>query len=182
MTTPAEAKQLLDELDACPGGLAGWSKFEDLCTDILAFLFVPPLQPCHRQARTFSEIDRRDAVFPNRVTDGSGAWGHLLSELDARMVLFEFKNYEKSEVGKEEVNQTRNYLTSPLGRLAILCTRTEPVDSAYQKRNTIWSGERKVILFVSPDDLREMVYLKEQGLDPGDLILDLVERFYLQWE
>jgi hypothetical protein len=27
-----------------------------------------------------------------------------------------------------------------------------------------------------------MVCMKERGNDPGDLILDLVERFYLEWE
>ena len=32
------------------------------------------------------------------------------------MVLVEFKNYDSEEVGKDEVNQTRNYLTNPARR------------------------------------------------------------------
>jgi hypothetical protein len=178
----ADVHKVLAQLDHCAPGLAGWAEFEDLCTEVLSFLCVPPLERCIRQSRTFSGIERRDAVFPNRVSNGDGPWGRLLHELDARMILFEFKNYDRTEVGKDEVNQTRNYLTKPMGRLAILCCRTAPTVSAYRKRNTIWSEDGKVILFLTPAHLHEMVCMKERGRDPGDLILDLVERFYLEWE
>jgi hypothetical protein len=47
-------------------------------------------------------------------------WDRLHRELQARMVLVEFKNYDAEDVGKDEVNQTRNYLTKPMGRLAII--------------------------------------------------------------
>jgi len=42
-------------------------------------------------------------------------------------VLFEFKNYDKEEIGKEETNQTRNYLAKPNGEAGhhLLQSRSE---------------------------------------------------------
>lgn len=98
------------------------------------------------------------------------------------MIPFEFKNYDTTEIGKDEVNQTRNYLTTPMGKLAILCTNKKPNRAAHLKRNTIYSEDKKVILFLTPDELIEMIAIKERGEDPSNLILDLVELFYIQHE
>lgn len=169
-------------LQECPAGHAGWKLFEDACIEALRFLFVPPLTEPIIQPRTYSGIDRRDAVFPNRNMDEPNYWGHLFRELGARMVLFEFKNYDTEEIGKDETNQTRNYLTAPMGKLAIMCCNREPNHAAHIKRNTIFSEDGKVILFVTREQLIEMLFIKERGEDPSDLIMDLVERFYLQHE
>lgn len=177
-----KAQEIRHRLEACPSGRAGWREFEDACIDALRFLFVPPLTAPIIQPRTFSGIDRRDAVFPNRNIHGENNWAHLLRELSARIVLFEFKNYDIEEIGKEETNQTRNYLTSPMGRLAIICCNKLPNHSAHIKRNTIFSEEGKVILFLTKEQMIEMLFIKERGEDPSDLIMDLIERFYLQHE
>jgi hypothetical protein len=171
-----------ERLHRCPAGHKGWREFEDCCVDLLRFLFVPPLTAPIIQARSYSGIDRRDAVFPNRNIGSDNNWGHLYRELSARMILFEFKNYDGDEIGKEETNQTRNYLTSPMGRLAIMCCNQMPNRSAHIKRNSVFSEDKKVILFLTPDHLLEMLAIKERGEDPSDLILDLLERFYIQYE
>lgn len=178
----SDPEQFRGRLKAVRAGMSGWKPFEDVCTDILKYLFVPPLEKPVVQARSYSGIDRRDAIFANRNHDGAGNWVHLYKELGARMILFEFKNYDLIEVGKDEVNQTRNYLTAPMGRLAVLCSNKKPDGAAHQKRNTIFSEEKKVILFIGPDELTEMMAIKERGDDPSDLILDLVELFYIQHE
>ena len=98
------------------------------------------------------------------------------------MVLFEFKNYDKKEIGKDETNQTRNYLTKPMGRLAIMCCNRIPNDAAHIKRNSIFSEDGKVVLFPTKEHLVEMLFIKERGEDPSDLIMDMIEQFYLQHE
>jgi hypothetical protein len=40
----------------------------------------------------------------------------------------------------------------------------------------------KVIMFLTKDHLKEMLFIKERGEELLDLIRDLVERFYLQHE
>jgi hypothetical protein len=178
--TPEEV--IRRRLLACPAGLAGWREFEEASLEALEYLFVPPLTTPIVQPRTYSGIDRRDAVFPNRNLDGGGHWSHLLQELGARMVLVEFKNYDAEDIGKEEVNQTASYLRKPMGKLAILVTNKEPDHAAHVKRNTIFSEDGKVILFITTQQLIEMLDIRERGEDPADLIMDAVERFYLQHE
>ena len=178
----SNVQSIRKSLEDCPAGRDGWKQFEDTCVEALRFLFVPPLTEPIIQPRTYSGIDRRDAVFPNRNIDEPNNWARLHRELAARMVLVEFKNYDAEEIGKEETNQTRNYLSTPMGKLAIMCCNREPNRAAYIKRNTIFSEDGKVILFVTTEQLIEMLFIKERGDDPSDLIMDLVERFYLQYE
>jgi hypothetical protein len=179
---PTPEEELRTKLALVPKGALGWRQFELAGLDVLRHLFVPPLSEPISQPRTYSGIDRRDAIFPNRNIGSANQWGHLLSELEARLVLVEFKNYDQTEVGKDEVNQTRNYLTKPMGRLALMITATEPNGAAHQKRNSVYSEDGKVILFLTVSHLEEMLYIKERGEDPADLIMDLVERFYINWE
>ncbi len=183
----SQVNDFIQNLDACPLGNAGWSQFEELCTDILNFLFVPPLNPPRRQCRTYSGVNRRDAIFPNRNISPSPAlnarnWYHLFVELDARMILFEYKNYDSTDIGHEEVNQTRNYLTNPMGRFGIMVCSKAPVDSAHRQRNSVFTNDRKVIIFITKDHLKEMLAMKERGDEPSDLVIDLVEQFYIQHE
>lgn len=63
----------------------------------------------------------------------------------------------------------------------MVCSK-RPAGSAHSKRNSIYSEDGKVILFLSKEHLIEMLYIKERGEDPSDLIMDLVEEFYLQHE
>lgn len=183
----SQVNDFIQRLDACPLGRAGWSQFEDLCTEILTFLFVPPLNNPTRQARMYSGVNRRDAIMPNRNITPNGIensknWHHLFLELNARMILFEFKNYNATEIGQGEVNQTRNYMTAPMGRLSIMICSKVPNDSAHRQRNIVFNQDDKVILFITKEQLREMLLIKERNEDPSDLIIDLVERFYIQHE
>lgn len=174
-------------LDACPVGMAGWKKFEDICTEILEYLFMPPLEKPIEQARTYSGVNRRDMVFPNRNIEAGNNnaeknWHLLYKELDARMILFEFKNYDSMEIGHEEVSQSANYLTNTMGRLGIIIGTKLPNESAHRQRNTIFSNQKKVILFLTKENLKEMLDIKARGEEPSNFIVDLLESFYIQYE
>jgi hypothetical protein len=80
---------LRQRLKQCPSGRAGSKEYEDTCIEILKFLFVPPLNPPVIQPRSYSGIDRRDAVFPNRIMNEKDNWGFLYRELAARLIFFE---------------------------------------------------------------------------------------------
>lgn len=183
----SEEARLKKALDACPAGKAAWKQFEDICTEVLEHLFCPPLEKAKRQARTYSGVERRDAVFPNRnledgLTEAERNWHLLYMEHNARMVLFEFKNYDISEIGHEEIIQAANYLTNTMGRLGFIVGTKLPNDSAHRQRNTIYTNEHKLILFLTKDHLKEMLDIKERGEEPSNLLVDLVEIFYIQHE
>ena len=65
----SEAARLKKALDDCPVGKSTWKQFEDICTEVLQYLFCPPLESPIEQARTYSSVNRRDMVFPNRNLD-----------------------------------------------------------------------------------------------------------------
>lgn len=174
---------LLTNLETCPAGRPGWRQYETACINILKYLFVPPLQEPNIQARTLSGIDIRDAIFPNRNTDMQSVWGQLRSELDARLIVFEFKNYDTENIGSDEVDQIRNYLTQPIGKLGIIICSKVPSRNAKQRRNQIYNqDDGKVILLLTSDHLSEMVHMKERGDDPALLIMEQVELFYIEYE
>jgi hypothetical protein len=173
---------LRDGLATCPPGRTGWAKFEELALATLCHLFVPPLARPTIQARTFSGLDRRDAIFPNRITDTTTSWGLLRHDHDARLILVEFKNYDKENIGKEETDQTRNYLKKSMGRLAIICCNKLPDHSAHLRRNGVYSEEGKIILFITTGNLREMLDMKDRGDDPSEFIVDCVDQFLIQHE
>jgi hypothetical protein len=176
------ADDLRCRIDSCPAGADGWVMYEQLCVDILSYLFVPPLRPPRVQARTLSGTERRDAVFANRQRDTTSNWGLLYADHGARMILVEFKNYDSSDVGPEEVAEASGHLRREWGSLAIICSSKQPTPAAYRRRNTLYAQDGKLILFLTSENLTEMLDIKDRGEDPSDLIVDLIEEFLIQYE
>ncbi len=174
-------EQLIHRLFSCPKGKKGWRQFEDICIEVLQFLFVPPLRRPRIQSRPISGVERRDAVFPNWISDTASIWGQLRVELNVRFILFEFKNFKKQKVSSTDVDQVRNYLSPRIGKLGIIISTQPPSRAALKKRNRVYTDDEKVVLFLSPNDLKEMIFIKERGEDPADLIMDAVDDFMLQY-
>jgi hypothetical protein len=179
---PEEIEDFRDRLLRCPPGHRGWREFEDVGTSILSHLFCPPLEAPRIQTRSISGIDRRDAIFANRIVDTSSSWGLIRHDYGARLIPVEFKNYDREEIGKDEVDQARNYLKTSWGRLTIICCNKEPERAAHVRRNTVYSSEEKVILFVTTADLCEMLDMKLRNEDPSRLLLDKIDGFFLEYE
>jgi HJR/Mrr/RecB family endonuclease len=173
--------KLIARLKDCPEGQNGWKEFENVCIEILNYLFVPPLKEPKIQSRTESGIDVRDALYPNRCDHPN--WKFVRTDYDAKYILFEFKNYKTGDGGvdidKSVVNQVRNYLKQTIGRIGFVCSRREPVSSFFETRKQAFIEEKKVILFLSDKQLAEMLMRKYRGEEPSDVILDLVDQFNL---
>lgn len=124
MNDPALLRQRLKE---CPAGRDGWRDFEEACVDTLEYLFVPPLIKPRPQSSDLSKLVRRDAILANRMTDLDTNWGRLYHEHAARMILFEFKNYDLKDISGEEVYQVSRYMEKHFGKLAIICCNKSPL-------------------------------------------------------
>jgi len=171
------ARELARRLDECPLGMEGWRHFEDTCIEALEWLFVPPLSKPIIQKKTINGTERRDAVFLNRNLVADSNWGYVHQKLAAELIPFEFKNYDSDDIGPDEVRQTSGYFRKSMGRLAILCCSKVPILSAHHKRNTIYSEHGQIILFLTKEHIKEMLFIRERGEEPSDLILDLIDRF-----
>lgn len=170
---------LMERLTQCPPGQKHWRDYEKICVEILSKVFVPPLRPPREQARTWQGLERRDALFSLR--GARGGWSELCQEFDANFLLCEFKNHSEL-FKKDEVNQTRNYLKSTIGRIGVIISRKGADRSAKSMRNSVYAEERKVILFFEDKHLIELLQLKSANQDPLDLIQDTIDEFYISYE
>ena len=172
---------LIEQLSLCPVGKTGWKEFEDICTSILAEVFVPPLKAPKQQAHTLNGLERRDALFSLRDADVDAGWKKVCQDFDAKFLLCEFKNYTDTFT-KDEVNQTRNYLKETIGRLGIIFSRVGADTGAYRMRNSIYAQEKKVILFFDDNHMVELLRLKAVNQNPLDLVRDAIDDFYISYE
>jgi len=69
-----------------------------------------------------------------------------------------------------------------LGGLSIMVCNKSPNESALKRRNMVFNQEKKVILFLTTNHLREMLDIKDRGGDPSVFILDAVDSFLIQHE
>ncbi len=175
-----DGNQLRQRFQSCPAGHPGWREFEDICVDALSFLFVPPLKEPRRQPRTYQGTERRDAILTNWNLDINNNWGKLRKVFEANMLLCEFKNYDLTKIGSDETSQTASYLNPKIGKLALMVCNMAPSHEAHLMRNSIYSNDKKVILFVTVEDMLEMIAIKERGDDPSDFLIDLIDDFMIQ--
>jgi len=175
------SSSLIQRLSSCPPGREGWQDFEDICTQILTEVFVPPLKPPKRQPRTLNGLERRDALFSLRDADIDIGWAKIYRDFDSKFLLCEFKNYT-DPCTKDEVNQTRNYLKETIGRLGMVFSRKGANSNAYRMRNSIYSQDKKVILLFDDNHLIELLQLKSANQNPIDLIRDAIDDFYISYE
>ena len=180
-TVQLEPKQLslTERLAQCKPGWDDARLYEEICTEILTEVLVPPFKPPRIQARTLKGLERRDALFSLRGVKQS--WEEIREEFAANFLLCEFKNLTEL-FDKDEVNQTRNYLKDTIGKIGIIFSRKGASESAMRMRNTIYSQERKVILFFEDRHLVELLQMKEAGRNPLDLIQDAIEDFFISYE
>lgn len=176
---PPRQQSLIEQLKNCQPGQDDCHKYEDICIAILTEVFSPPLKKPQIQARTMNGLERRDALFPIRgILYG---WEQIRQEFAANFLLCEFKNYVEP-FGKDEVNQTRNYLRETIGRIGIIFSRKGAAESARQMRNSVYSQEHKVILFLEDEHLIELLNMKEAKQNPLDLIQEAIDKFYISHE
>lgn len=172
---------LIKRLEECPEGKEGWKTYEDICIDILNYLFVPPLGKPKIQSRRESGVDIRDAVYPNRNSNEN--WKFIRDDYDAKYIVFEFKNYSKdgSEINKQVLLQIDDYLKKTIGRFGIICSKKAPNRSGLEKRKDVFIENNKLILFVTNEDLKEMLLRKHKKMDPSDVLIDLIDDFNLKF-
>jgi hypothetical protein len=175
--------KLISRLKECPEGKVGWKDYENICIDILNYLFVPPLKEPKIQSRTESGIDMRDALYPNRCEHPN--WKFIRNDYDAKYILFEFKNYSTSDGGsaidKDVVNQVRNYLKQTIGKIGFVCSKKEPSHSGLEARKQAYIDDKKLIIFLNNEQLMEMLMRKYRKEEPSDIILDLIDEFNLNF-
>ena len=77
--------------------------------------------------------------------------------------------------------QVADYLKQTIGRFGIVCSKKTPNESGLEKRRDVFIENQKLILFLSNDNLKEMLLKKYKKMDPSDVIIDLIDDFNLKF-
>lgn len=170
-------KELIEKLEKTKSGKTEWNIYQKLLNEILARLFCPPLSnPIYELSDEF-KINRRDFIMPNYCD--SGFWAYIRNMYNADFIVIDAKNYTK-KVQKKDVLQICNYLKSHgAGLFGIIITRNGGDTSCLHTIKEMWAMQKKLIIILTDEDIKQMLNLKAVGNNPEDIIKQKIEQFRL---
>lgn len=171
-----EAEVLKAKLGAVQAGREQAEEYQRVVLEILNYLFNPELINGEPEVRTRDGTERRDIIFTNDSDESF--WTYVRSNHDGILIMFEAKN--TNDLGLAEINQTATYLGDRIGRLGVIVTRQAPKESVQRKIFSIWNDsapQRKVILTLSDDHLRELLDLRCRNHSPTKWMQSYYRKF-----
>ncbi len=168
---------LCNELKVLKKGKKAWSAYEELCDNILRYLFPGDLHGWHTQKRTDDGLNRFDYIC--RIKPATEFWRFLIEDLDSRYVLFEFKNYV-GFIKQGQILTTEKYLLErALRRVAIIFSRKGAHANAIKMAQGAMRESGKLLLVLDDEKICEMLHMREQGDDPSDRLFEWVDEFLM---
>lgn len=172
-------QQFIADLKKIAPGRDQWQAYQMLSSQILQFLFCPPLGKPINELPNQPKVNRRDIILPNY--GGYGFFGFLHSQYHADYIVVDAKNY-RSKVQKADVLQLANYLSAHgAGLFGLIVTRRGVDRGGEQTIRENWIVHRKMIVVINDEDVAQMVALKDAGADPESVIRQKIEDFRLSF-
>lgn len=161
-----------------PGKVDGrWKIYEDLCLEIIEYLFADALPERKTQKRTDDGLNRFDLIC--RLSPASQFWEFISDHLNTRYVLFEFKNY-LGNIKQGQILTTEKYLLSQaLRNVAIILTRKGADKGAKTMIAGAMRDVGKLMIVLDDDQVCEMLHAKQRGDDPTDMLFSLTDDFLM---
>lgn len=159
-----------------------YNVYENLCVDVLKYLFDDALALWKVQERTYDNLYRYDLVC--RIKDGSvsGFWKTIEQFFNSKYVIFEFKNY-KEQITQREIYTTEKYLYLKALRGVAIIVSCYGTDNNAEKaiRGTLRENG-KLILSVNNQGLIEMIEAKNKGREPSGFLYDQLDTLLVELE
>lgn len=172
-----KSKSLAEALGATKSGREQWSAYQSLCSEIMQFLFCPPLEVPMAEVSDQEKRNRRDIILENGV--GDGFWARIRVTYDAHYIVADAKNY-KSPLKKEPILSVSHYLKPHgCGMFGIVLSRAGAGPAARHAIKEQWIGSRKLIVVLTDQDVLEMLRLKSEANDPEQHLGQLIRDFRL---
>ncbi len=171
------ATELLQRLEELPPGRESWRNYEELCMEILNYALIPPFRVPRIQNRSEDGLDVRDAIYP--IGSGNSFWDEIKRTCATRFAVSEFKNYSEP-ISQREVESVQQYLFGKAMRnFGLICSRREPSESALRARRRAWLEFDKLIVFLSDEDLRDLIRARSLGESTAEVIDTQLDEFFL---
>lgn len=178
-----EANELIKRLQACKLGKKYSGEYEDVCEEILRFLFEANyFNRLTRQHKTKDEHFRMDLIGALKINQNKEEsmhplWQLLVQHYNSHFVVFEFKNYAK-EIDQNLIYITEKYLyDSALRNVAVIISRKGFSKSAKFAAEGCLKEHGKLVFGIKDEDLIEMLRLKSDKA--ADYLLDKLEELLM---
>ena len=156
-------------------------EYEEICKDILDFLFKGAFSEIFPQHPTEDKHFRMDFIAPLKGNNEKthSLWRMLTYHYNSHFVVFECKNYEE-EIDQNLIYITEKYLfNAALRNVAFILSRKGFSEPAHFAACGCLKEHGKLILDIKDADLVEMLDAKAKGDEPADYLLKLLEKFLM---
>lgn len=166
--TKSKASVLIASLSATIPGKKEWSKYQQITSEILEYLFCPPLETPKYELSDLESRNRRDMIYENSATNGF--WRMIRETYTAHYIVVDSKNY-KNFLTKRPIIDVAHYLKPyGCGMFGMIVSRKGGEASALHAVKEQWIGNNKLILMLSDNDLIEMLQIKEANGNPESVL------------
>lgn len=165
--------RLAEQIQRCKTGRDGSTDFEEACQTAIQLLFASEFSAWTKQHPIEGGFHRLDLI--GRLTPKHDFWISLSRDFRARYVVFEFKNYS-DPVTQDQIYTTERYLyPTALRSVAVVVARNGIAASAGTAIKGALREAGKLILYVSGDELADMLRGFDSGDDPHNLLIDRLD-------
>lgn len=173
----SKSKLFIESLNSIKPGKSDWNTYQKLISNIMEFLFTPPLGKPRYELSDKTKTNRRDITIPNYAENGF--WRLLREANFADYIVIDAKNLTKS-IEKRDVLQVSNYLKKfGTGLFGMIVCRNKPHQNAIHTQREHWIADNKLIIFLQDEDIIQMLTMKDGAGNPEDVIRQKIEDFRL---
>ncbi|MBW9052257.1 hypothetical protein [Rhizobium mesosinicum] len=158
----------IEKIKACPP--SNGAAFETVCIEAIKGLFDSEFNRWSTQSRVERGFHRIDLL--GQLNPKNDFWQGMRFDFRSRYVVFEFKNYSAA-ISQDEIYSTEKYLfAGALRMVAVVIGRNGEDDGAKRARHGALREHGKLIIFLSEDELIEMLQRFSEGDDPHEVLID----------
>ena len=173
--------EYINKLKTCKSGKNDSRKYEEVCEEIIRYLFSDTFYHMSSQHKTKDKHFRMDLICSFKaITESTHPFWQLLSRYyNTQFVVFEFKNYG-NKIDQNLIYTTEKYLFNPaLRNVAIIISRKGFSEAATFAAMGCLKEHGKLILNITDDDLIKMLEAKGNEDDPTTLLMEKFEDFLM---
>jgi DNA-binding NarL/FixJ family response regulator len=162
----APVEEFSERLSRVSVGAAGAREYEVIMRELLPRAFAGELIDFEFQRKHRDGEQIWDGVAFN--VSSEPFWSTIRNLHDAGQVIFEMKNV--TELKRRDVLQAHHYLIHPVFRFAFLITRVAPPESVMRDARRLWEQDRRVIVFLSDQDLLATLRARAAGNGSDEVV------------
>lgn len=169
--------ELIDKITNCKTGKNYYKQYENICYDVINYLFDNDFSQITNQHSTEDKMFRMDILCSIKST--KEFWRFLMQFYRTKFVVFESKNYS-DEIDQNLIYVTEKYLfDSALRNVAFIISRKGFDNNAKKAAIGVLREHNKLIIDITDTDLINMINDKSEGKEPTDYLFNKVETFLM---